>query len=107
MNSKHYWLYLHPFVYLSHKPNRALLYNTLNGKMLEYGKNSRCLKILRNLDSDENLYVVKLKAKHINEETETFINAIREAYMGDLVDTEQAPGKPVQLKTIPDLHKTF
>ncbi len=101
------WLYLHPYVYLSIKKERALLYNTLNHELLEYSKESPIFALIQRLGNDNNLYVIKIKTADIDPSIETFINQIREVFIGDIVDTRLSTKKPIQLKPILNLQKTF
>lgn len=107
IRSKSYWLYLHPYVYASIKKNNALLYNTLNGERLEYHEDETIIPLIRRLNSDTNLYVVKIKEGEIDKTTSRFIDRIRQLYMGDIIDTSLRPIKPIQTKPILNLQKTF
>jgi pseudo-rSAM protein len=105
--NKFCWLYLHPYVHISIKKNHAILYNTLNGKFLEYKDNIEIIKLARRLNSEKNLFVIKLTEKDINNNIAKFINNIRECYIGDLMDSSYSLKKPVQLKPMLHLEKTI
>lgn len=103
-----YWLFLHPYVYVSVKKAKVILYNTLNGTLLEYSaKEKGILKLLEKLNSDTHLYVVKLKKEEINNNLARFIEKLRETYSGDIIDTSSRPHKPFQTKPILNLHRTL
>ena len=102
-----YWLYLHPYVHSAIKKERAVIYNTLNGKILEYKENKKIVRLINRLNSDSNLYVIKLKEEEIDASLSQFIKDIRKFYMGDLIDTIHSPNKPIQLKPMLNLQKTF
>ncbi len=105
--SRNYWFYLYPYVYVSVKKDRAILYNTLNYRMLEYRCGTSIYKLVKRLDADSNLYVIKIKASEIDEGTGEFINQIRDLYFGDVIDTALSTQKPIQLKPILNLEKTL
>jgi pseudo-rSAM protein len=104
-----YWLYLHPYVYASIKKNTAILYNTLNGKLLEYcqEKMGMIYRLIRELNSDKNLYVVSIKDEEIDNHIKTFINDLRTYYLGDLINKEHRPQRPIQLKPVLSLQRTM
>jgi len=105
--NKFCWLYLHPYVHISIKKNHAILYNTSNGKFLEYKDNIEIIELTKKLNSEKNLFVIKLTEKDINNNTAKFINNIREFYIGDLMDSSYSLKKPVQLKPMLRLEKTI
>jgi len=105
-SSKSYWLYLHPYVQVFQKKNRSVLYNTLNGKLLNYD-NTKIFSIIKRLNSDSNLYVIKIKEKEIDTHVNQFINNIRHFFMGDFINISNRSHKPIQLKPILNLQKTF
>jgi pseudo-rSAM protein len=102
-----YWLSLYPYVYVSVKKDRAILYNTLNHNLLEYESDCSIFKLIKRLDSPSNLYVIKIKAGEIDGETGEFIDRLRSLYFGDVIDTTLSSRKPVQFKPILNLQKTL
>lgn len=91
---KSYWFFLHPYVHLDIKKEWAVLYNTLNGKILEYKDQPDVLKVLRRLK--KNLYITGLKGKEINAAVRDFINHCRQYFLGDILDKAITKGKPFQ-----------
>lgn len=92
-----YWLWIEPYVHVSIKKNRALLYNTLSGKKLEFGHRS-IIRMIKAMMKKENLLVIEVRKKEfekpcINE----FIAAIKDHFMGDLADVNASVAKPIQL----------
>ncbi len=83
------------------------MYNTFNRQLLEYAKEPSILKLLRRLNSDRNLYVIKIKNGEIDSVVSRFIKDIRGSYCGDIIDTAHRPRKPVQLKPLLKLHGTL
>lgn len=103
-----YWLFLHPYVYVSIKKEKTILYNTLNGTLLEFDETEKeILKLLEKLNSDTHLYVVKIRKEEINYNLARFIEKLRETYSGDIIDTSSRPHKPFQPKPILNLHRTL
>ena len=92
-----YWFTIEPYVYVNIINNNALLYNTLDGIMIESDK-IEVIELLQETLQKENCGVVLLtneryKQKDIN----AFIRELREKYMGDIIDVALSKGKPVQL----------
>jgi pseudo-rSAM protein len=98
---------LNPHSLVEIKKNDALIYNTLNCQLLEYKNNKLIAGLIKRLNSDKNLYVIKIKEEDINRDINRFINDIRASYSGDIIDISLRPNKPVQLKPILSLQKTF
>lgn len=95
---KNTYLFLEPYVHVSLKRNRALLYNTLNGKALEYKDKPNIIKILKRLLAKNNLFVIKLLKRDMeNPDILSFINDVRVLLMGDLLDGKWLSKKPVQV----------
>lgn len=96
MKIKPSWLYLNPFVHLNVKKDKAVLYNTLNGTLLEY-VDVNILRILKRLKAAKNLYVILLNAAEINANVSEFIKEIRGSFIGDILPVSFSEKKPVQL----------
>lgn len=100
-----YWLYLEPYVFISIKAENVLLYNTLNGKKLEYSNNALVSSIVKRLNSAKNSYVIKLSENDIdNCEINDFIKKIKKYYIGDILKST-IRNKPFQLKPILNFQK--
>lgn len=104
---KSYWLYLNPFVYVSVKNNHAILYNTLNSKLLEYKNNKEIIRIIKKLISERNLYVARLYGKEVTDNIYEFIEEIKKYFIGDLIDSSFSLGKPIQLTPVLSLQKSI
>jgi len=100
MNKK-YWFYIDSFVHISIKNNDVLFYNPYTGKLLEFPgseNNGIVLKRTRQLLSPRNLRVIRLTAKDLREPAlYRFVRAVREYFMGDLLDTSFSTSKPFQM----------
>lgn len=96
-----YWFYFEPFVHVSIKQNNLLLYNTLNGKAIQYNNNCEILKLVKRVTDERNLLVIKLSYKDLqNHEIADFVSRVRKYYMGDILDSSYSKIKPIQLMPI-------
>ncbi len=92
---KSYWFYLEPYVYVSIKNNSIFLYNTLDGQYLNSAESVVYNTIHQLKETTEG--VVKLNEEHLNNEILfTFIQQIRNYFMGDLIEVSLSQGKPIQ-----------
>jgi hypothetical protein len=92
-----YWFTIEPYVYVNLTNQCALLYNTLDGVIIESEK-IEIIELLREILQKKNRGVSlltneKYQTKNIN----SFIKELREKYMGDIIDVSLSKGKPVQL----------
>ncbi|MCP4213679.1 MAG: radical SAM peptide maturase [bacterium] len=96
----HRWLFLHPYVHLNVKKERAVIHNTLNSSLMEYSRQEHpaVLALLKQLHRDENLYVVTLQEEKISGHIEQFIETLRRNFSGDVIAANWSKGKPVQFK---------
>lgn len=102
------WLYLEPFVHISLIRNKVLLYNTLNGKALEYINNIKIYNLVKRLNYNKNLLVVKLTDSDLgNTEIKSFLHKIRVNYMGDLINSPVIKSKPIQIKPIFNIQRNI
>jgi len=105
---KSVWFIMDNYVHISLKGDSILLYNPLNGKILEYA-GSACqpiFKLARRLQSPRNLLVVRLTAEDLsNKIIAGFVNDVRMNFMGSVIDTTKVKEKPVQLMPMLKVHK--
>ena len=101
------WLYIEPFVYIAVNSDKALLYNTLNGKSVEFSYNTKPYFLIKRLNQDKNLMVVKLSSNYQNDlEICNFVNKIQKFYIGDILNMPFRNGKkPFQLKPIYNIQR--
>jgi len=100
-SSKKHWLWIEPYVHVTIKGHKALLYNTLSGAKLQYDYEPDILRILKKMLRPENLLVIPLTAKELNEpRISCFIQELKDNFMGDTEDVSFSKGKPVELKSI-------
>lgn len=91
------WLYIEPFVYIAINSNKALLYNTLNGESIDFLYNTKPYFLLKRLNQDKNLMVIKLNSNYRNDsDICNFIKKVQKFYMGDVISHNGE--KPLQLK---------
>ncbi len=105
---KVYWFYVETYVHISIKKESLLLYNTYTGKTLEYSGEShgKVLSLVRRLQSRENLWVVRLTEKDLQDSViADFVRTIRDCFMGDLLDTSYSKGRPIQTVPIVTIRK--
>jgi pseudo-rSAM protein len=105
INKKPHWFYIDTFVHITIKKECLLLYNTLNGKSLEYNSDTsqgrKIINLVKRLTSSDNLQVLQLSVRELNDHViATFIEKLKEYFMGDLIDTATSKGKPVQMMPI-------
>lgn len=82
-----YWFTIEPYVFVGISSTTVLLYNTLDGNVVE-SQNSTVLRLMRNLLMKENNGVVGItKEEYSNEGINGFISLVRKYYMGDLIET--------------------
>ncbi len=101
-----YWFYIETYVHIALKKESLLLYNTFNGKILEYNPNdsandsAKIFALVRRLMSAKNLWIIRLKARELQDPViGGFVRAVRGALMGDLLNTAWSENKPIQ--TVP------
>jgi len=92
-----YWFLIEPYVHVSTKGSRVLLYNTLNGKVIE-DTDPAIVHLVKRLVEKEKLFVVKLANAEMEDPTILrFIRNARECFVGDLMDESFSHGKPVEM----------
>ncbi|MCP4157908.1 MAG: radical SAM peptide maturase, partial [bacterium] len=95
-------LYLHPYVHLNVKKDRAVVYNTLKGSLMEFSRKAHpeAFALLKKLNRDQNLYVIQLDHKKISPQINEFIESLRRSFSGDITAASRSNGKPIQFKPI-------
>lgn len=92
-----YWFAIEPYVFLDIKNKHALLYNTLDGVIIE-STNDKIIEILHETLQEENCGVALLtNEQYQQKEINYFICELREKFMGDVIDVSLSNGKPVQM----------
>lgn len=108
---KTYWLYLEPYVYINKIKNNILIYNTYNGKKLEYMNNLKINRIINRLISKKNLMVIKINdAEKNDQEIKKFLKEIRKYYFGDYINMSpnlHYSSKPIQIMPILNLYSNL
>jgi pseudo-rSAM protein len=99
--------YLETYVHISVKGSNALLYNTINGKFLEYKGFPAICRFLRKITYKKNLLVIWLKPKFksMNPWLDEFIKKVKKYQMGDIIDTYPGHRKPIQLMPLVNIYK--
>lgn len=92
-----YWFVIEPYVYVNITDKEALLYNTLDGIVVE-SKTIAVIKLLQELIQKENCGVAFLSSEQFKQQDiYNFVMDIREKFMGDILNTNLSDGKPVQI----------
>lgn len=100
---KKYWFYIFPFVYYCNKGKQTFLYNTLSGENIEMN-NPVVLNLLRSLHKKNNLGALVCKGSMLNQnDVSEFISEFCKKKMGNIVDVEEMPEKPIQMMPILNL----
>ena len=92
-----YWFYIDTYVHISIKKDRVLLYNTLNGKRLEYTGTGEIPRLIKKINGGAHLRVIGLRGKDMaNPVISGFIEAVKSSFMGDVIAASYSKGKPIQ-----------
>ncbi len=108
--SQFFWLYIEPYVHMAKEQNDVLLYNPLNGKLLQFKKFEKIANLIQRLLSRKNLRVIRVSGNDLLDPAiSSFLKQIRASYFGDIVDTSCFRGKPLQISPIlsvqSDIHR--
>jgi pseudo-rSAM protein len=102
MKMNDYWFFLKSHVYVEFKKAEILLYDTQNGNYLET-VSEYVIALVSQLYDSKNLGVTLLnKELQKNSDIQNFVQEVLEKQMGNLLETETNPIKPVRL--IPTLN---
>ena len=97
-NEQKYWFMIEPYVYIHLTENQVILYNTLDYASIESSR-MEVVGLMRELLREENVGVVSLDASYMERSVpiKSFVEEIREKFMGDIVDQALSNRKPVQI----------
>lgn len=105
MGVRDYWFSLKSHVYVEFKKDKILLYNTQNGNCLET-ELKEAIGLISELYEPKNLGVALLtKEMQSHPDIWRFVENVLEKQMGDLMDMEKMPNKPIRLIPILNLQK--
>ena len=92
-----YWFIIEPYVYLNFVKNHVLLYNSLDGSIIET-ENLEIRALLEELLKRENGGVAFLSyEQYAKKDINRFIHNVRNRFMGDIIDVNLSHRKPVQI----------
>jgi pseudo-rSAM protein len=95
--AKDYWFFLEPYTFLSFSKNKSLLYNSLDGSSIEVS-NETIIDLLHKLYEPDSGGVILLQKEQFNDPIiYSFINCVREKYIGDIINISLSTSKPAQL----------
>ncbi len=92
-----YFLFVHPYTFVSYKPDEMLLYNTLSGYYI-LEKNEKIIKKLTGLD---NSYVIMIYEKDLKGSLKDFLKKVKDNFMADYYRANLSKKKPIQLYPSP------
>lgn len=96
------WFYVEPYVHISMMRDTAVLYNTLNGAIIE-ADYPPVVRLVERLSSASNLRVVELTNSEVADaHVMAFVQSTKEAFVGDLLDQAFSRGRPIEM--MPLLH---
>lgn len=104
MAVKRYWFYLESHVYIAVKENGLLLYNLVTGRLLLYVDQPQLIDFILDLKREENLYALEVSEEYLRKnELISFVDNLREHFMGDMVDVSLSKKKPFFMPPIFDI----
>ena len=102
---KKYWFALKSHIYVDFKEENMLLYDTWHGNRIESTVDN-AVTLIRQMYEPVNLGVVPVDENMFSEpQIGEFVEAVIHQNMGDLIDVEKCPVKPVRLVPILNLQK--
>jgi pseudo-rSAM protein len=105
METKEYWFSLKSHVYVEFKKEKILLYNTQTGNYIETALEEAISLVLQIYES-KNLGVTLLsKEQQSNSAVQNFVQEVLKKQIGDLLEVEKFPQKPIRLVPILNLQK--
>lgn len=102
---KKYWFALKSHIYVDFKEKNILLYDTWHGNRIE-STLDKAITLIRQMYEPANLGVVGVDENMLSEpQVREFVETVIHKDMGDLMDVEKCPVKPVRLIPILNLQK--
>ena len=98
-----YWFTIEPYVYANIVGQKVLLYNTLDGKFIEYDNRKISNLLSEVLRKDSNGVVYLSNDDYGDDEIRMFVDKLRDTYMGDIIEVDLSKGKPIQVLPYFDL----
>jgi pseudo-rSAM protein len=96
--NRNYWFYLDSYAHVKVQTDDVLIYNPLNGKAVVEKGNPEAAALMNRLTAGENLYVTAISADELAKDgIARLVSQVQESLMGDLMDAETYPGKPIQI----------
>lgn len=105
METKNYWFALKSYTYVEFKENKVLLYDTNHGNRIESSQ-EKIILLIKSLRDPSNLGVIPINNEIQSDlSIQDFMNEVITKQMGDLLNTERYPTKPIRLIPILSLQK--
>lgn len=98
------WFYVEPYVHISITGDAVVLYNTLNGAIIE-ADYPPVVRLAERLSSARSLHVVELTNSELaDDRVGAFVQSTKEAFVGDLLDQAFSRGRPIEMMPMLHLH---
>lgn len=92
-----YWFTIEPYVFIGLTNQYTLLYNTLDGIIIESDK-IEVINLIRETVKKDNYGVTLLTEQNYrNNNIKDFVKELRDKFMGDIIDVALSKKKPIQL----------
>ncbi|MEI6766252.1 MAG: TIGR04150 pseudo-rSAM protein [Bacteroidota bacterium] len=103
MNDK-FWLYIEPYVEIIVHKNSTLLYNTLNGKHLEYQDSPEIISLVKNILTPKNNRIISItNTDYTGKIICDFVKDLQQIHAGDIINKNLTLKKPFQFTPIINL----
>ena len=97
METKNYWFALKSYVYVEFKEKNILIYDTKHGDRIETVQ-EKIITLIKEMYEPNNLGVIPISNELQSDPyIRNFIQEVIDKEMGDLMDTEHFPNKPIRL----------
>ena len=97
MKTKNYWFALKSYAYVEFKEKNMLIYDTKHGDRIETAQ-EKVITLIKEMYEPNNLGVIPISNELQSDPyIRSFIQEIINKEMGDLMDTEHFPNKPIRL----------
>ncbi len=97
MDNNNWWFYLEPYVHITIKSGKMLLYNTLDATYIETSE-PLLVELVSEIFDRQNLGIATVSNDKVSSQPyKAFITEVRSKYMGDVISTSNYENKPIQL----------
>lgn len=105
MKTKNYWFALKSYAYVEFKEKNMLIYDTKHGDRIETAQ-EKVITLIKEMYEPNNLGVIPISNELQSDPyIRSFIQEVIDKEMGDLMDAEHFPNKPIPANSHPELAK--